>query len=126
MLKRAKNERAQAITGEYALTLFMVILVVVGMTVYFKRAVQGRIFDARNYMVNEVGRRVKGQYKGDLYFSYEPYYVNTNSIVDRAHTDTILMDSGGSSGIFTKVFDQTTTVSTNSETLPPRDFNATR
>lgn len=110
--------------SEYTVTIFVVILAVVGMTVYFKRAIQGKIFDAQIYMVNEVRDRTAGQYTGNLYYAYEPYYVQTNSIVDRNASDTVLL-SGGPTEKYQKIFDQTTIIQTNSETLPPREFDAT-
>lgn len=125
MLKYLKNRRAQAVMGEYVLTVFMVVLMVIGMTVYFKRSIQGRIRDAKVYMINEVRQRTSGYYDNELYYEYEPYYINTNAEVTRDLSPTILLDAGGSSGIFTKIFNDTTVILTNSETAAPKDYQAT-
>lgn len=65
-----RKNKGQGIAVEYVLTFFVVAAVVSGMSIYFRRTVQGRIRDAREYMV----RTVQGEYSGTLYSQYEPYY----------------------------------------------------
>lgn len=125
MLKNLSNRQAQAVMGEYVLVIFMVLAVIVAMTVYFKRAIQARLHDARDYMVNDVRQRTVGSYSGELYLHYEPYYTNTIATVARDASSTTLILPGASSGIFRKVIDETTSVQVNSETAPPRDFSLT-
>lgn len=125
MLRHLKNNNAQAVMGEYVLVFFLVMTVMVSMTIYFKRAVQARIYDARNYMVGEVRTRTQGQFDGNLYKWYEPYYANTQAVVTRSMDDTSTLTGGGSSGLFNRVYDQSTAVRVNSETSPPREFQAT-
>ena len=125
MLKNLSNRQAQAVMGEYVLVIFMVLAVIVAMTVYFKRAVQARLHDARDYMVNDVRQRTAGSYDGELYLHYEPYYTNTIATVVRDASSTTRILPGASSGIFRKVIDETTSVQVNSETAPPRDFSLT-
>lgn len=125
MLKNLSNRQAQAVMGEYVLVIFMVLAVIVAMTVYFKRAIQARLHDARDYMVNDVRQRTVGSYNGELYLHYEPYYTNTIATVARDASSTTLILPGASSGIFRKVIDETTSVQVNSETAPPRDFSLT-
>ena len=127
MLRVVKSRKGQAVIGEYAVVISMVLAVIVAMTVYFKRAVQARIHGARDYMVNEVLTRTEGQYNGPIYSGYEPYYTQTNSVVSRtADDETRILPTGiGTSGAFEKDYDETVSTSTQSETLPPSYFNAT-
>lgn len=125
MLKNLSNRQAQAVMGEYVVVIFMVLAVIVAMTVYFKRAIQARLHDARDYMVNDVRQRTAGSYNGELYLHYEPYYTNTIATVARDASSTTRILPGASSGIFRKVIDETTSVQVNSETAPPREFNLT-
>ncbi len=124
MLRNLNNRRAQAVIGEYVLVIFMVLGVITAMTVYFKRAVQARHYDALHYMVNDVRQRTAGIYNGELYLHYEPYYTNTVAIVERSASSTTRVLSGGP-GIYQKVIDESTSVQVNSETAPPRDFDLT-
>jgi len=128
MLRALKNRNAQAVMGEYVVVIFLVMAVLTGMTVYFKRAVQARIYDARNYMIGEVRVRTAGLFNGNLYKEYEPYYANVASTLYRTMDDrTTLMSSGpaASSGIFRKVYNEETAARSNSLTLPPWQYNRT-
>ena len=125
MLKTLRNTKAQAVMGEYVIVIFLVMAVMTSMTIYFKRAVQARIHDARDYMVTEVRERTAGIYTGNLYREYEPYYSNTSATVFKVTDHETMVQSGASSGIFRKVYDERTSVRVNSETAPPREFNRT-
>lgn len=123
MLRYLKTNKAQAVMGEYVLVFFVVIGMATAMTIYFKRAVQARIFDARNTMMNIVVNRTRGYYSGSVYYEYEPYYGNTVSTVARRENATTELLPGATTGIFRKTFDDVTAVQTHSETAPPRDAN---
>jgi hypothetical protein len=125
MLKSLKNTKAQAMMGEYAVVIALAMAVLMTMGVFVRRAIQARIHDARDYMVSEVRNRTLGLFNGNLYKEYEPYYINTAAEVTRSHTDTSGLLPGGSSGIFLKTFDETTSATISSETAPPKDFNLT-
>lgn len=125
MIRLRKNEKAQARMIEYAMLFALVMAAAVTMTVYFKRGVQARIYDARNYMISEVRARTAGQFDGNLYMGYEPYYANTSAVIARDVTERTALDEGGSSGIFTKTYDHTVMIAVNSETAPPRDADLT-
>ena len=125
MLKISRNKKAQAVMGEYAVLIAIVMAVIFAMTVYFKRSVQARIYDARNYMVSEVRTRTTGNFSGNLYMGYEPYYGNTVATVSRRTNDQSGLLPGASSGIFVKNYNQTVMVASNSETAPPRLYNLT-
>ena len=97
----------------------------IAMTAYFKRGVQSRIYDARNYMVTEVESRTAGEYDGPVYKGYEPYYTRTMANVTREATDKTTLLPGGITGIFRKDYDEKTETQMQSETLPPKEFEAT-
>lgn len=125
MLRYINNRQAQAVVGEYALVIFMVLGMVVAMTVYFKRGIQARTRDTLHYMVNEVKYGAAGNYYGNLYLHYEPYYIETDAAVDRSARHVTSLSGGQSSGIFQKTIDESTTMTVSSETAPPKDFDLT-
>lgn len=105
------------------LVFFLAVAMITGMTVYFKRALQARIRDARFYMLNEINARAGTYYTGDLYYEYEPYYANTVSFVARTSKQQSNLLPGAASGNFIKTFDDITAVRAESETAPPKDAN---
>ncbi len=111
--------------AEYVLVFFVVMGVATAMTIYFKRAIQARVYDARNTMLNMVVQRTKGYYTGNIQIGYEPYYSNTASVVVRSENTRreVLPSPGLPSGIFNKTIDETTAVQTHGETAAPRDAN---
>ena len=115
MTKRKQLNKAQII-GEYALTLFLVVGVLTAMTVYIRRVLQSRIFDARKYMINTVK---SAPHVGKLKLEYEPYYVDTVSSIDHYQEEEADLLGGGHTGIFRKNFEEVTDVRTSSEQLPP-------
>lgn len=121
MLRYLKTNKAQAVMGEYVLVFFVVMGMATAMTIYFKRAIQARIFDARNTMMNIVFNRTRGYYSGNIYYEYEPYYGNTVSTVARRENATTELLPGATTGIFRKTFDDVTAVQTQSQTAPPKD-----
>lgn len=111
--------------GEYVLVFFLAIGMVTAMTIYFKRAIQARIFDARNTMLNMAISRAQASYGADLgniiQIGYEPYYSNTVSTVVRQENTRTNLLPGGTTGIFNKAIDEMTTIRTQSEAAPPKD-----
>ncbi|MBF0533101.1 MAG: hypothetical protein HQL23_08425 [Candidatus Omnitrophica bacterium] len=75
------SKQGQIISSEFAMSLILVVATLTCMSLYFRRAVQGRIRDARNYMVAEVRSRAAGQYTGNLWGEYEPYTLDEQSKV---------------------------------------------
>ncbi|VAX37511.1 hypothetical protein MNBD_UNCLBAC01-566 [hydrothermal vent metagenome] len=119
-----KNNKGQAAVGEYVLVLLLVFGMIMAMTVYFKRAIQARMRDARIYVVDEVKDRIRGNYSSpfNLYYGYEPYYAQTESNIDRESNPVIRLLGGGSSGVFEKTLDDTIKgVNTISKTKPPQE-----
>ena len=121
------SSTGQAVMGEYVVVIFLVVAVIGAMTIFFKRAVQARIHDARDYMEKEVRERTQGEFDGNLYLEYEPYYVNTYvpQIVREAVYNKTL-SQGASSGVFVMGIDEKTDVpAAISVTLPPAAYDRT-
>ena len=119
--QRVKNKNAQVMVSEYVLVLFIIMAAMASMTIYFRRAVQAKIWDARVAMVNMVAAQSQGYYKGRLQVEYEPYYTNTDKVVsqDAAETTRLIPTLWGEEYI--KQFEEYTNVQTVSETAPPKD-----
>ncbi len=124
MLRYLKTNKAQAVMGEYVLVFLLVMGMVTAMTVYFKRAVQARIFDARNSMMSMVANMANDYYNNvTLSHIYEPYYGNTDSTVARGEDTRVELSPGGTTGIFRKTISEVTAVQTESQTAAPREAN---
>ena len=116
MIRILSENRAQANMMELVTLFLMVVLMMIGMTAYFKRAVQDRIFNAREYMVFEVKRRTGPHYNVNFYFEYEPYYLNTVANVTRDYGMTEIHGLNGTSNV---VFNEATTARSSSNTAIP-------
>jgi hypothetical protein len=122
MLRAIRTNKAQAVLGEYVLVLFLVAGMITAIGVYFRRAIQARMFDARTTMLNTVIQRAQPYYAQDLsneiHIAYEPYYGNMVSTVSQYSDSTFNLMQGGAS---VKTIDDRFRVVTYSETAPPRD-----
>jgi hypothetical protein len=116
VLKLCRNHKGQALFGEYVIVIFVVVTVTFAMTIYVRRALQGRIFDARNAML----RTVRAEYNGVLYRGYEPYYGNRTSLIDQSTDSTKQLLEGGSTGIYHETYDTRSKSQSYSEQLPPK------
>ena len=103
------------------MVFFLVVAMVTAMTIYFRRAVQARMHGARNAMLNTVLNRAGTYFTGNILAGYEPYYAQTVSEVRRGEDSETRLLEGGSSGIFQKESNDSTTVTTQSQTAPPKD-----
>ncbi len=117
MFSKLKKKRAQAILTEYMVVIFIVVGVMTSMSVYIKRALQGRMYDARNYAVNSIKEQTKDKYKGPVYYAYEPYYANSTSIIESNESMKSKLFGGGAS---TREFDGDVVTTSQSETAPPK------
>ena len=73
--KLLKNKKAQN-TAEYAILISLVVAGIIAMQTYAQRALQARVRDASQYMVETINL-------GDKLQQYEPYYLNTSYNVIR-------------------------------------------
>ena len=108
--------------GEYVLTFFLIIAVMSAMTIFLKRTLHGRIRDAKEAMGDIVTTRASGQWVGNFYIEYEPYYLNSVAGVNRAMVSRQVLSAspGDSSGIFSQTFNEATRTRAVSETAPPQ------
>ncbi len=123
MLRVLSGKKGQATASEYVLMFFIGVTIAVAMTVYFKRAVQARIWDARNYMIKEVHNAAlagNATFYTNMHIEYEPYYGQSNSVVKRTVNDKQTLRPGLSSGIFTQTFNEATEINTASGTAAPK------
>jgi hypothetical protein len=103
---------------EYLVIFFLVIGAIVAVSVYVQRALQARIHDARDYMIEEAAKAREIPIKTE----YEPYYGNVASIVARQGDDTTsLIGPGGGTGIFRKRVDQEIISNSVSQQAPPKE-----
>ena len=124
MLKCLKFPRAQVLP-EYVFMLVLVVAAVSAMSVYVRRALQAKIYDARGAMIE----RVAGAYNSSPYapvttFSneYEPYYLQTNTTGISDYQDQDSLTAGGTTGTFLKnIIIGATAADTHSTQLPPKD-----
>ena len=83
--KLIKNKKAQN-TAEYAILISLVVAGIIAMQTYAQRALQARVRDASLYLAN------KTKLGGRNTVQYEPYYLETNYVVDRDENDTQILD----------------------------------
>jgi hypothetical protein len=122
MLKRLKTKTAQASFGEYSLIFAIVLAMMVAMGVYFRRAFQGRMFDARNHIVNSVRDIAGSNYVNGLVLAYEPYYTNTSSTLRISQTLREEDSSVATTGFtYKKDINDSVSVRSVSVTKPPKD-----
>ncbi len=89
LIRILKNNHGQGVAVEYAILFFIVVAVIAGMTTYVKRALQGRIHDARQYMYNQVNATYATLYANRLLPNgYEPYYLDTRTDKDETSITT--------------------------------------
>jgi len=92
MFKRLK--RAQS-TAEYAVVIGLVVAAAVGMQIYVKRQLQGKVRDATNY-TDEAAKGKYGVGQGTA-AQYEPYYATSTDVVRTSKQDyTVDTSMGGS------------------------------
>lgn len=130
-----KCKLGQSTLPEYVLLMFVVIGAAVMITTYVQRSLQARVFDARNYAINQLKSECDGNClaaTGEaISREYEPYYGRIVSNTDRATQDFSSIQGGvanfqrpdGVEGIYRKRTDIESTTQTISQQLPPKDAN---
>ena len=128
MLKNLQKNNAQIVIGEYVLLFFVVTAVIGAMTIYVRRALQGRLRDAQLAMYETatpeiwVGTGVP-LVAGQTFFflDYEPYYVNRTAMISRTQNETRRLSGSfnAASGIFRYEVDNRTQAQMDSVQLPP-------
>ena len=122
MFKKLKQSKGQGIAVQYALLFFMVVAVIVNMTTYIKRAMQARIYGARQYMldqVNAVHSDPSGNYVGTVQPEYEPYYAISRADSTQRLRQTRETSGLGNTSIFTLGINEFRGARSTGNQLPP-------
>jgi hypothetical protein len=122
MLKRFRNNSGQSIGAELVITFVVVALAISMMSVYVRRAMQGRVRDFVVYTRDEASNALANS-DGYLYavaLQYEPYYINSVATVGQEASDTSTIAANGE---YTKTFSQTRSADSTSQQLAPKDWN---
>ena len=123
-----RQKKGQAVFGEYVLLAVIVVAVVTAMTVYVRRALQGRVRDsimssaatARTPFSKNGGVTFES-YTGVVHLQYEPYYANRASFIDQQSDSVRTLTAGGSSGIYHEDINDKMYIQTYSNQAPPKD-----
>lgn len=125
-----RQKKGQAVFGEYVLLAVIAVAVVAAMTVYIRRALQGRVRDAVMGSAATIrtpfsadGGMTFSQYDGIVHIQYEPYYANRVSVIDQQSDGVRSLRAGGSTGIFREDINDRTYIQTYSNQAPPKDAN---
>ena len=123
-----RQKKGQAVFGEYVLLAVIVVAAVTAMTVYVRRALQGRVRDAVMSSAATVrtpfsmdGGTTFEPYRGPIHLQYEPYYANRASFIDQQSDGVRTLTAGGSSGIFREDINERTYIQSYSNQGPPKD-----
>ncbi len=109
--KRKINKKGQVVSAEYVMVFFLIITTMTSMSIYIRRALQARVFDARQTMADMVadGANVHVTYE------YEPYYTDSQTNVARLDYTEKKLDGFDAN----KVLNSSTGVSVRSNVLTP-------
>lgn len=126
MFKLIRNNKAQATVGEYVLVFFVVVGVITGMSIFVRRAIQGRIRDAQDTMYRTIEGEVTNTFGlgNGLRFrrEYEPYYALRWAQTQHTQNERrqLYGSFNQSSGIYRLDIDKDETrVTSNGYQLPP-------
>lgn len=89
-----RNQRGQS-TAEYAIVISVVIAAVIGMQLYVKRGMQGKVKDGVDFFTNQGGKMDNGVNDMSTLDQYEPYYAEGNIHTQSDSTETEQMTTGG-------------------------------
>lgn len=122
---KCKHNQAQSI-WEYTMLFSLIMAFMIAMGMYFRRGVQARIRVATVYAVNQMVRtqlRTAGEnFVGNLYYGYEPYYVESSADVkSSSDTTTNLAGVWGTSGIYSAQLNEQRDITSTAVTAPPGD-----
>jgi len=116
-----KSTKGQINAAEYVVVISLVAASVMGMTVFFRRALQARLNDARHYAVDYVDEHGGGDYVGEVLPEYEVYYTNSVSFLNHEKQTLSSVIPGESQGTFYKNFVESSSHEKTTILLPPED-----
>ncbi len=93
MLRSFRSKKGQGVTGEYVALIALVSVAITAMTVYVRRTLQARAYDADRYMVTSAASALGNS----IAFEYEPYYKQQASNTDAEKTSQEMGVTGGTS-----------------------------
>jgi hypothetical protein len=101
MFKNLKSKCGQGMFAEYTITFFLVVGVIMAMSVYVRRAIQGRIFSAHSYVFKDVNAVYNSgmNFQGGIWAQYEPYYINSQTYRAYTQSQETRLLPGGRDGI---------------------------
>jgi hypothetical protein len=126
------DNKGQTVLSEYVMIFFVVIAAAVAMTTYVQRALEARIHDERNFMIDSVTKSgacdasclaATGATGGKIPYSYEPYYANMYSFVQQNQQDTTTATTGKAAVLgatYNKILNDNTQTGSTSCQLPPQ------
>ena len=117
------NKIGQAVL-EYSFLLILIVGIITGMSIYVRRALQGRIWDTRNGMINSIGQTYNNSFyspKMAITEEYEPYYAQseTNGVNDYHDKESLF--GGGTTGVFLKTLTGAVAIDSQGAQLPPKE-----
>ena len=96
-------KKGQVTLAEYVVIFSVVVGVMTAMSLFVRRAIQARVYDAQMGTKEMIEDRTKGSaYVGNYYVQYEPYYVNSRSDVKAGSTATESFSTSGISYGFSR------------------------
>ncbi len=127
---RSRSKRNGQTVFEYSTTVILIVLVVIGMSLFIRRALQARIMDAKFTVLDRL-EPVYDQHMrtpdipDDILMIrvYDPYYLNQSTLARRTGNDqtNLLKGGGGSTGVFQKSINEISSSDVLSITAPPKD-----
>ena len=119
MFKILNRNNGQASMSQYVIVFFLAIGALVAMTTFVQRALQARIRDTRNYMLDNL--KTYGNVQTNMHYEYEPYYANVSTTIARSKSEQSDLVAGGVTGIFRKNINSQAIGDTVSTQAPPKD-----
>ena len=136
IMANVNSQKGQTVLPEYVVVFFVVIVAMVAITVYIRRALQARQRDAKVYMIDMAAQGcaqadlnsggsldcqgAAGINGGRFIYDYEPYYSQAASNVDRGQAEQTALFVNS---IFHKWSVGQTQVNTASAQSPPWSAN---
>ena len=90
-----RHDRGQS-TAEYAIVISVVIAAVLGMQLYMKRGMQGKVKDGVDFFTNQEGTMDSSLTNNISNLDqYEPYYAESNTTTNQSSSENEQMLEGG-------------------------------
>lgn len=111
MSRMLRSTKAQGISAEYVILIFLVVGALVGMSTYVRRTLQARSFDINALVVAKAALALYTP----VQVEYEPYYTTSTTMTD---TDTKATEKAVTAGYQKDTSTQRLIVSNSSQAAP--------